>query len=224
MTFVTLDTIVTDILKTARGNKVSDSENISRIQIENWVHEYRALLLSRDLEKNYHNNPDYIQSLETVPLEAYTDNSRGLYRTTITIPKTIDLNYENAFTYVGDQEGNEIHFAPQHREIWQEHRKYTPTTKFAYLRDGKIYISNWTDGDTINIRGIFENPMEVARSIYRNPDLTAADWNSPYPIPNNILPTLKEMILSKELKINISAPGDTTNDSNSGVEANNVIQ
>ena len=224
MIYTTLNSIVSDLLKTIRGSKISSSEVISSRQLEDWVHQYRALLVARDLDKGYHPNPDYIQTMEEVPLESYIDNSRGLYRTVIQIPKTLDRNYENSYTYIGDKEGNEIHFTPQHREIWQEFRKYTPTTQQVYLQDGKLYVSNWVDGDTVSIRGIFENPMEVARHQYRNPDLDMAGWDSPYPIPNNILPTLKEMILGKELKIVVSSPSDQVNDSHLGLENNEVIQ
>ena len=45
--FVTLDNIITDLLKIARGSKVSQSETISRRQLEEWVNEYRALLIKQ---------------------------------------------------------------------------------------------------------------------------------------------------------------------------------
>lgn len=221
--FTTLDTIVTDLLKIVRGSKVSESETISRRQLENWVHQYRALLLARELEKNYHPNPDYIQTLENVTVELYTDNDRDLYRTVDPIPKVIDINYDNSFMYVGDENGNEIHFVPQHREIWQDHRRYVSETPTAYLKNNKIYINNW-DGSNIFIRGIFENPMEVARSNYRDTDMEVGDWNSAYPVPNNMVPVMKEMILKQELNITVKAPSDNVNDSHQGVEENTAKQ
>jgi len=244
MIFETLNTIVNDILKIARGSEVSSSEPISKRQVENWVHQYRALLLSRDLEKGYYPNPAYIQEIPLLQIEQVRREGGGalnaqsfpytfdfplqagdrqvgneyFLRTVLDIPKVIDINYKPGFTYIGDTSGNEYQFVPQHREIWQQYKRYTSNSTLSFELNNKIYLTNNNpDIEYISIRGIFENPMEVGR--FQNPvtDLPLADWDTPYPIPNNLLPTLKGMILEKELKIEISSPNDDKNDSDHGL-------
>ena len=61
MTFTTLNTIIEDILKIASGSIISASNPFSRRQIEDWVHQYRAILLARELDRDNYVNPDYIQ-------------------------------------------------------------------------------------------------------------------------------------------------------------------
>ena len=246
MTFETLSTITEDLLRIIRGANISASENISRRQIENWVHQYRALLLKRDLDKGKYTNPDYIQeipflSLEQVSLEGngvtlgfdYTfdfplveggrlPGDNYLLRTTLPIPKTIDLNYKSGLMFVGNVSGDEIQLVPEQQSRWKKYKRCGKTTQVAYKKiDGKIYITN-DDPDLqyISIRGIFENPAEVSRFINPNTTTPIFTLDTKYPIPNSLVPVLKEMILSKELEITVKAPTDLKNDSNNGLSNN----
>ena len=51
MKFNSLNNIIDDLLLLLRNNNISESENLSRIQIELWIHQYRALLIKQDLDK-----------------------------------------------------------------------------------------------------------------------------------------------------------------------------
>ena len=55
---------------------------------------------------------------------------------------------------------------------------------------------------TINVRGIFENPASVSGF-----DVT----KDTYPVPMNMIPVIKELIFTKEIKLQV--PSDVTNDS-----------
>lgn len=247
MIYETLNTITEDLLKVARGSIISESEPISKRQIENWVHQYRAVLLAREIEKGNYPNPDFIQNIplletEQVRLEGsgvgtsmvfpYTfdfplqsgerlSGEEYLLRTKLEIPKTIDLKHKPGFTFVGDVRGNEYQFVPEHRHLWQKHKRYTNNVTLSFLSNNRIYLTNNDPSiEYISIRGIFENPMEVGRFLNPVTNLPIADWDTPYPMPNNLIPTLKEMIIGKELKIQITTPSDTKNDSNSGLSEN----
>ena len=43
----TLNTIIDDIMLSIRNGRISESENISRIQVEQWIHQYRAMLIKQ---------------------------------------------------------------------------------------------------------------------------------------------------------------------------------
>jgi hypothetical protein len=63
------------------------------------------------------------------------------------------------------------------------------------------------------MRGLFEIPMEVYNLINPAADpQTYETINGKYPIPINMVPALKEMILQKELGIIAQAPSDNKND------------
>lgn len=222
--FVSLNAIVTDLLEIIRQAKVSRSEPISKRQLEAWVHQYRALLIKRDLDKGKMPNPDYIQSIPSLQLEVVDESDGGdiesdsyILRTQLEIPKTLDLNFKSGFTYIGTIDGNEIQFIPEGRRKWQQYKKYTKNDNLAFLRDNKLYLIYPKPIQQITVNGIFEVPTEVMNIVNSHYTPTEGGWSDPYPIPINMLPTLKEMILKKELGIGVSALSDNKNDSSNFV-------
>lgn len=226
MIFSTLRTITTDLLNIIRASNVSASEPISRRQLEDWVHQYRAILIKRDLDKGKKPNTDYIQEignlqLEKVDLTGDDVTSLGLesgsfvYRTVLEIPNTIDLNFTSGFTYIGTSAGDELQLVPEGRSRWQQYKKYTDSDKLVFLRNKKLYVVNSEALEFLTTRGIYENPAEVGRFINPITNQPYFNLDSKYPIPVNLIPALKEMMLQKELKIEAAAPTDKTNDANS---------
>jgi hypothetical protein len=225
--FTTLSTIVMDLLNIVRSANISRSELISPRQIEMWVHQYRSILIKQDLDKGKTPNPDYIQELPGLQLEVVdrtmgVDLPSGKYilRTVLELPKTIDLNFKSGFTYVGTIDGEEIQLVPQGRARWQKYKKYTGSDNVAYLKSRHLYLEVVTPIEHISPRGIFEVPTEVGNFINPHADYTYANWNTAYPIPINMIPVLKEMILKKELGLTIQANSDTSNDASNTQGAN----
>jgi len=226
ITFVTLNTISSDLMNIIRGAQISQSEPISKRQIEEWIHEYRAKLLKQDLDKGKMPNPDYIQTIQALELEE-VDESEGsissdikTFRTKITIPTTLDLNFKSGILYVGTVNGREIQFSPEQRARWQQYKKYTKNDAIAYLKGGYIYVHNDKELRYITVRGIFEIPPEVSHLSNTNEVQTDVTGDSKYPIPIDKLPTLKEMILKGELGISSQAFSDIENDLSTKVESN----
>ena len=225
--FVTLDNIVTDLLKTVRGSKVSQSETISRRQLEEWVNEYRSILLKQDLDKGKIPNPDYIQELPGLRLEV-VDSSIGadlpsksyVMRTIKTIPKTIDLNFKSGIMYVGTIDGREIQLVPEGRARWQRYKHFTNKDPLAFLRNKQVYLNCVEPIQFITIRGVFQVPTEVGNFINTDAETTTLGYSDAYPIPSNMIPVLKEMILTKELGIMVQQPSDNKNDGNNKVSLN----
>lgn len=222
MIFTTLNTIIEDLLLLIRGAEVASTEPISKRQIEAWIHQYRALLLKRDLDKGKMPNPDYIQTINYLKLSKvdiagddallapYTGYS--VFRTDLTIPTAIDLNFRSGLTYVGTPGGDEILFVPEERSKWQVYKKYTKNIPVAYLKDNYIHVIYGEPLEYISLRGIFNIPPEVARFVNPQTDQPYFNLDSKYPIPEYLIPTLKQMILKSELSIEAIAPSDDVND------------
>ena len=230
MEFITLRTITSDLLKIIRASNISSSETISIRQLEDWVHQYRAVLLKRDLDKGRRPNPDYIQEInhlrldpvETVGDDIAAERNESLtyrYKTILTVPKTLDLHYRSGFTHIGTPMGEEIQLVPESRSQFQEYKKYTNKSRLCYLRNGYIYVVNDFPLEFIAVRGIFEIPSEVGRFVNPVTDQPYFNLDTKYPIPANMVPDLKSMILQKELQIEVAAPTDNTNN-----QANDVLQ
>jgi hypothetical protein len=225
--FVTLNTIVTDLLEIIRQAKVSRSEPISKRQLEAWVHQYRALLIKRDLDKGKMPNPDYIQEIPAIELEVVDtadDSNVTTYtyvlKTKLAIPNTIDLNNKSGFMYVGTIDGRELQFIPEGRSQWQQYKKYSQKESLVFLRNKYLYLLSVTPLKYLTVRGVFEVPTEVGNFVNPNMPTREVGIDDPYPIPINMIPTLKEMILKGELNIEMQAPSDNSNDSSSLVSSN----
>ena len=218
--FVSLWSIVYDVLNIIRGSEVTQSESISDRQIENWIHQYRALLIKQDLDKGKMVNPDYVQEIQCMKLvvvdkseDSTVLTDRQLVRSELKIPKSIDLNFRPGLTYVGTMDGKEIQFVPQTRVRWQKEKYYTASEPLSYLKNGYLYVDNDHVIEYISVRGIFELPPEVGNFINPYTNIPEYTLDSKYPIPINMLPTLKEMILRKELNIMTNSATDVKNDS-----------
>ena len=218
---INLDKLITDLLLIIRGSQIAQSEPISKRQIEDWVHQYRALLLKRDLDKmNRSVNTDYIQELDDLSVnlvegseDNQIDSNCYLLKTDNKIPKTLDLYKSNGITYIGTILGRQLQLVPYNRLFTQKYQKYTNNSELASLRNQYIYIKNNDQLRYINVRGVFENPLEVGK-------ITGEDYRSNYPIPQDKVPILKQMILKQELNIESQSPSDTENDSSHRVSPN----
>ena len=225
--FVTLASITQDLLSIIRGAQLTQSEPISRRQVEAWIHQYRSTLIKRDLDKGRMPNPDYIQTIQALEVEE-VDEAEGTtlttdyktFRSTIQLPNTIDLNHKSGFMYVGTITGQEIQFSSEGRARWQQYKRYTANDRIAYLKNGYLYVTNDTELRYITVRGVFEIPSEISHLSNTKEVITDVTADSPYPSPINMLPTLKQMILKGELGIEAQAPSDIQNDSASKVEPN----
>jgi len=230
MTFTTLNTFTSDILKIIRASEIASTEPTSKRQLEDWGHQYRALLLKRDLDKGKRPNPEYIQEIDHLKLSAIDETGdnqlTGLYkgkyimRTDLEIPKTLDLNHKSGLTYIGTTDGNEILYITEARSKWQQYKKYTKSDVVCFQRGQYLYIVSDEPIEYISIRGIFEIPPEVGRFV--NPITNQPYYNSDskYPVPIHLIPVMKEMILEKELRIMMSTPSDDENDSQHEVTSN----
>lgn len=227
ITYNSLNTIIDDLLNIIRNSTISQSETISRNQIEYWINQYRAILLKQDIDKNRNVNPDYIQTIPAIQLVPadFAENTTiktGYYRfrSNIKIPKTVDFHFKSGITWIGDLLNNEIQLIPESRSQWNKYKKYTGDDSIAYISNGYLYIETKQLLDYVKLRGIFEYPKEVA--ILVNPLTTLVNYtgDEKYPIPVNMLPVLKEMIIKKELAIMVNAPSDKTDDSNNVVTGN----
>ena len=77
MEFNSLNNIIDDLLLLLRNNNISESENLSRIQIELWIHQYRALLIKQDLDKGRDINPDYLQTIGPMHISKVSNCAGG---------------------------------------------------------------------------------------------------------------------------------------------------
>lgn len=216
MTFNSLNSIIDDIFLILRDNNISESENLSRIQVEQWIHQYRALLIKQDLDKGREVNPAYVQTIG--PLHISKISVCGVpnmfeYVSDKELPKFIDLHFGSGLLAVRDMHGNLIQVGTETKARYQIARKYTCNDYIAFRKGNRLQLLGPGFLEYVQIDGILEDPTKAG---------TCFDYdNTPYPVPANMIPTIKDMIFTKEIRNMLSVPTDNTN--NSVNDVNNEI-
>ena len=210
ISFNSLNTIIDDIILETRNNYISESESLSKAQVEQWIIQYRSMLIKQDIDKGREINPDYIQEINNISItdkdalgKPLSNSGIWIGKTTIEIPNGIDFHFADSKVSIVDQYDNIIQVTSEARAKMQSKRRYTSNDTWAYERDGLIYLTGQGGVSSITIKGVFENPLDPVFG------LTADDR---YPMPANMIIPLKELIITKE--INIVSLSDDTNNSN----------
>jgi hypothetical protein len=215
---MTLNEIAYNILNLVRGGRSSNNEHISTSQIKFKVKYYRAMLIRRDFARNgiitRHLEQD-LGCLELIKVDASKccnlPTECAVYRTVKKVPRTVRFNFSDAITHVGDVSGTgTIPIVDSNAVQWLPYDKYTKNKMKAYMIEDYIYIYNADGLKFINIRGIFEDPEDVALFDCDGSDCYNDDMD--FPIPMDMLQTITQGIMSGELMMLASSVNDTTND------------
>ena len=210
MTFNSLNTIIDDIMLTYRDFKLGESEDLSRLQVEQWIHQYRALLIKQDLDKGRDVNDQYVQSIRPLHISKVSNCAGGFnYKSDKELPKFIDLHFGTGLTSIKDVNGNLIQLGTETKAKYQTSRKYTCADYIAYIKNNHLYLSGPEHLEYVEIQGVLEDPTS-AGSCFDMDD-------TPYPVPANLIPIIKQMIFERELNISLKTPSDTTNNTTNDV-------
>ena len=167
---MTLNELAYNLLNLVRGGRSNNDEHISLDQIKFNIKHYRAMFIRRDYAKNCFVSRHVDHDLGCVPVEL-VDASKCcnlsstciVYRSVKPIPKTIRYNFEEAISYVGDITGTgTIPLINSNTIKWLPYDKYTKDKLKSYMIGDYLYIYNAEGLEAINIRGVFEDPEDVA--------------------------------------------------------------
>jgi hypothetical protein len=216
---MTLDEIAYNILNAFRGGRGSQDEYVTIDQIKFNIRHYRAMLIRRDYARNGLVTRHLEQDLRCVELEK-VDLSKccGItigcpaWRSVKKIPRTVRFNFEEAITYVGDVSGTgRIPLIKPYEVAYITADKFTKNNAKAYMIEDYMYILNNKGADTINIRGIFENPEEVAEFSDCS-GLPCYTGGSPFPMPMDMVQAVTQGLMSGELRLLTGTFSDQTAD------------
>lgn len=203
---MTLNELVQDVLLEARNNQITESEKLSRHQIEIWIKSYRAMLIKQDIDKGRTVNPLYTQTIKMHLDKVEEETGHLEYIGDKELPTLIDFNFRPGVVSVKDMFGNLIQLGSETKMKLQRYRKYTCKDYIAYVKGNKIYV----EGDAnqleyIEVEIIAEDPTDL--KLCYNPE------TDEYPLPAAMWGTIKDMIFVKDFRTMSMQPSDTTNDS-----------
>lgn len=203
---MSLNELIDNILLIARNSNITESEHLSRIQIEKWIIAYRAMLIKQDVDKGRDINPLYLTTIEPIHIDVIEKvPGKNIYVGDRDLPKLIDFNYRPGVINVRDMYGNIIQVGSYTKQKYQKYRKATCKDYIAWVKGNKIYLEgDENELEYISIDVIAEDPTKL---------VDCFDPNADFPIPGAMIPTITQMILERELRTLVQMPSDTTNDS-----------
>lgn len=216
---MTLNEIAYNILNLLRAGRSHNDENISLGQIKFNIKHYRAMFIRRDFMRNGLITRHLEQDLGCVDIKK-VDASKcpckfeidcPVYRTDVKIPRTVRFNFRDAITHVGDVSGlGRIPLIEPYEVQWLPHDKYTANNPKAYMIEDYMYIYNPGGMEFVNIRGVFEDPEELAG--LKSCEGHCYDADSTFPIPADMISAITSGLANGELKLLVSTLVDDEND------------
>ena len=179
------------------------------------------MLIRRDYARNAYVSNTIEQDLGCLMLEA-VDASKccpdlfptgtTVYRTKRKPPRTLRFNFKDAFTFIGKPNGTgTIPRVEPHELEFLQYDKYTCGHTKYYVIDDYIYVYNPNGLDAINVRGVFEDPEDVANFATCD-DGACYDEQSPFPMPMDMVSFITSSLAQGELQLLAGGVNDTTND------------
>ena len=225
MGYISLTTIIDDILLLVRNNNISESEDLSRAQIAAWVRGYRRKLHKDRLDQLKKQSISFLGELQNLidddllvkkevgPLaledvESYDDVPVFTKRTIDTL-ENIFNNDGDSILAVHDQIGTNIQYMNHVRRHYQYFRKYTGGDLTAYYSDDKhVYVQGTADQN--KLRNIWVLALYELNDDDADNDTDDIDEED-VKIPGWMVPDIKNLILKNELAFMINRPSDDSN-------------
>jgi hypothetical protein len=185
------------------------------------INYYRARLFKQDVNKNALNFSQYVQNLGKIELiqadkNECCDPDPCMIRTKEKIPVPVNMREELGITFVGTVAGKSFQRFFHNSTQWSCAAKWTGKEPKWYYQNGYIYLKDLPTlmMDTINIQGIFEDP--IAAESYIKCGCTDAEecrefYDYEYPMPLHHVDIILKMIAETELKILLGLGQDITN-------------
>ena len=215
---MTLNEIAYNILNIVRGGRSNSDDHLSLSQIKFNIKYYRAMMIRRDMARNNFMSRHIEQDLGCLKLIRVNaskccnfDIDCEVYRTEKKIPRTVRANFKDMITYVGGVDGvNTIPVIQSDYVKFIPYDKYTKNQRKAFFIEDYLYIYNPDGLELINVRGVFEDPEEVAKFDCDGTD--CYDDNMPFPMPADMVQAITTALMSGEMMMLTTTVNDTTLD------------
>lgn len=136
------------------------------LRIQDLIIYYRALFLRRTIESHSFISSHFIQTIieDMIPVDVSGVNNltnKLVYRTKNTIPKTIRLNNNELFTYVGGVDNYSPFYEANQRSISLiAYNKFSGKLPRYYIDGNYVYVTN-TKPYHLKLKGVFEDPRVI---------------------------------------------------------------
>lgn len=222
---ITFSQLIFDTLELLKGYKIPDDVDITEPLVMFHLNTQRALWIRNEYNKPGRSiDPEVEQDLGCLELEEVDsadccniETECYALRTKKKIPSLIELHDKTGITRVGlpDKLSLPFTYTSYNKVIYSLHNKYAKNQVYAFLLNGYMYIITnnlqYKLIDYINVRGIFENPMDLAE--FKCGENSCFSLEDNYPIKSWMIPYIRAEVV-KALSGGLAIPKDSSNDAN----------
>jgi len=217
-----------------RRQNLYDDDQLDDRLLKDWVKDQRALWLRNEMNKPRSVDEQIIQTLGCVPLEVADKSSCPSYltnyhilQTNVDMPKTIELNNGDGIIEVGyvDKIAYPTSYVTLQRLRFAGNGKFNSNIIHTARHGQRILVKmsvgaqNYTNYlRYLRIRGVWEDPEEVANFTHVNGDPCYSDSDD-FPMNRWMWNYIKEAIKQANFKELVTAPTDEINDASENLTA-----
>lgn len=225
----TLKNIVDDLMNTYYGGSPSDDGDLSMFQVAYWVKQYRATILRQELTRHSYQDV-YVQRIPCMEMELVDpvlccdiSTQCKVLRSKYKIPSTINTgtksNYVTSVTSVPTKGFGNVTVFDSISYLDAKYDQYSRFTSHRpkwFLLDNYLFLLIKDKADKnliekVSIYGIFEDPSELGLISDCN-DKICYDWEAdPYPLSDDLIKTITDMIIKEKFPVLKSLPTDQVN-------------
>ena len=138
---MSLNNLIDNILLIARNSNITESEHLSRHQIEMWIKSYRAMLIKQAIDKGYDIDEAYKTTLGPIHLDREEIvPGKFIYVGDRELPTLIGFKNRPGVVAIRDMFGNLIQLGSYTKAKLQRYRKATCKDYIAWVRGNKVYV------------------------------------------------------------------------------------
>lgn len=204
--------------------KLMDDQEVDIRQLKNWIIDTRLVFIKNTLNKNRSIDSSITQTIpaNNFDIEFVTSNNgQAIYRTTIKIPKLVQLNHGVAIVRVGPKSINEPSFKLYldiNEVAFSGNGRFNKHLPIAYV-DGEYMYFKTTNpifavlyANNISITGVFADPRTLSGLSTENGEAIYSDRYTPFPMNRDMKTYIEKEILSTHFPITQSSLSDDIND------------
>ncbi len=213
-----------------RRENLYDDDRLDDRLLKHWIHNQRSLWLRNEMNKPRSVDEQIIQSLGAVALEV-ADRSTSLsyltgysvLQTASDIPKVIELNNGDGIIEVGpvDKISRPFSYINIQRSRFIGNGRFNKNCIYAFRYGNRILLAakEMESGSFlkymryITVRGVFENPLDVATFNHVSGDSCYDVNTDDYPLNRWMWNYIRDMIIKTNFDLLVQAPTDKANDS-----------
>lgn len=204
---MTLRELSYDLYNIIHAGRGSDSELVSIYQIIFWIKQTRNTLIRQDIQKGRsisENIIQHIKSQKLIPIDisdapTCLNDLTGCYiaRTERKMPRFLELPDRDLFLSLQPSNilSQNYNIIPRNRVSYIGRGKWGKNAKYAFLREGYVFVVNDPDTEYITIEGVFQDPEELSDYVDCTTDKSCYDDETEFPLSSWMWEIMKQMIL-----------------------------